>query len=315
MLTFAFRKVAQTLVVLFIVSVACFSLLKQAPGDPVEMSLGSDYSPEAHAALVQQLGLDRPLYEQYLRWAGDFVTGDWGNSFVGRAPIFGMVVLEALPVTLLLASCSLFLALALGVPLGVLAAVRRGSIWDSLSAVYVLTNTSFPSFYLGILLIWGFGVHFQIFPVMGYVSPLQDPLGALWHMALPAITLSAYFVAMIMRVTRAGMVEAMSQPYVAAARARGEPARRVVWVHAMRNVLLPLATVVGLQIGQLIQGAVLTETVFSLPGMGQLITRAVLSREYGVVQAGVMTAALIFVVVNLVIDLLYPLIDPRLRSR
>lgn len=315
MLTFAFRKVAQTLVVLFIVSVACFSLLKLAPGDPVEMSLGSDYSPEAHAALVQQLGLDRPLYEQYLRWAGDFVTGDWGNSFVGRAPIFGMVVLEALPVTLLLASCSLFLALALGVPLGVLAAVRRGSIWDSLSAVYVLTNTSFPSFYLGILLIWGFGVHFQIFPVMGYVSPLQDPLGALWHMALPAITLSAYFVAMIMRVTRAGMVEAMSQPYVAAARARGEPARRVVWVHAMRNVLLPLATVVGLQIGQLIQGAVLTETVFSLPGMGQLITRAVLSREYGVVQAGVMTAALIFVVVNLVIDLLYPLIDPRLRSR
>lgn len=305
----------QTFVVLFVVSVASFSLLKLAPGDPVEMSLGSDYSPEAHAAMVKQLGLDRPVFEQYLRWAGDFVTGDWGTSFVGRAPIFDMVVTEALPVTLLLASCALFLAIVIGIPLGVLAAVRKGSAWDNVSAVFVLTNTSFPSFYLGILMIWGFGVYFQIFPVMGYVSPLEDPLGALYHMVLPAVTLSAYFIAMITRVTRASLIEVMEQPYIAAARARGEPMRRVIWVHGMRNVMLPLVTIIGLQIGQLIQGAVLTETVFSLPGMGQTITRAVLSREYGIVQAGVMTTALIFVITNLVIDLLYPLIDPRLRSR
>ncbi len=315
MLLASLKKIAQTLVVLFVVSVASFTLLKLAPGDPVELALGAEYSREAHAAMTKALGLDRPLVEQYVTWATHFLTGDWGTSYVAHVPIFEHVVKESLPVTLTLAATSLGLAILIGVPLGVLAATRRGGAWDAAAGVFVLTGTSFPSFYLGILLIWGLGVHFAVFPVMGFVAPWEDFGEAVRHMVLPALTLSAYFMAMIMRVTRANLIEVLEQPYVAAARARGEPMRRVVWVHAMRNVAMPLVTVIGLQLGALLQGTVLTETVFSLPGMGQMIARAVLNREYGIVQAGIMCTACLFVLTNLLVDLAYPFLDPRLRPR
>lgn len=315
MLWLATGKILQTLMVLLIVSVVSFTLLKLAPGDPIQIMLGTEYSPEAYASLVKQLGLDRPLVEQYFRWLGNFVAGDWGVSYVSKAPIFQFAFVEALPVTLTLAASALGLAILVGVPLGVLSATRRGSAWDNITAVFTLAGTSFPSFYLGILLIWLFGVKLGLFPTMGFVAPWQNFWDGVAHMTLPAITLSVYFLAMIVRMTRANLVEAMEQPYIAAARARGEPQWRVVWVHGLRNILMPLVTIIGLQLGALLQGAVLTETVFSLPGVGQMITNAVLNREYGVVQAGVMITACLFITTNLLVDLAYPYLDPRLRPR
>ncbi len=315
MLLFAAGKTLQTMMVLLIVSVVCFTLLKLAPGDPIQIMLGTEYSPEAYTSLKTQLGLDRPLVEQYLRWLGNFVMGDWGVSYVSKAPIFQFAVVEALPVTLTLAASALFLAVVVGVPLGVLSATCRGGAWDAITSVFTLTGTSFPSFYLGILLIWLFGVKFGLFPTMGFVAPWEDLWAGIMHMTLPAITLSIYFLAMIVRMTRANLIEVLEQPYIAAARARGEPSWRVVWVHGLRNILMPLVTILGLQLGALLQGAVLTETVFSLPGVGQMITNAVLNREYGIVQAGVMITACLFITTNLLVDLAYPYLDPRLRPR
>ncbi len=315
MLVQALGKIGQTLVVLFIVSVATFGLLKLAPGDPVQIMLGSEYSQEAYESLTIAMGLDRPFLVQYADWAWNFVQGDWGTSFVARTDIFTYGFKEALPVTLTLASFSLAFAILIGVPLGVLSAVRKDTIFDAGSAVFALTGTAFPSFLLGILLIWFFGVKLGWFPVMGYVSPWQDFWGGIYHIILPALTLSTYFIAMITRLTRATLIEVMDQPYITAARARGEPSWRVIWVHGVRNIAMPLVTILGLQLGTLLQGTVLTETVFNMPGIGQMLTSAVLGREYGVVQAGVMMTAFLFIGINLLVDLSYPILNPRLRDR
>ena len=315
MLVQALGKVGQTLVVLFIVSIATFGLLKLAPGDPVQIMLGSEYSQEAYESLTAEMGLDRSFLVQYADWAINFVQGDWGTSFVARTDIFTYGFKEALPVTLTLAFFSLSFAILIGVPLGVLSAVKKDTAFDAGSAVFALTGTAFPSFLLGILLIWFFGVRLGWFPVMGYVSPWQDFWTGIYHMILPGLTLSTYFIAMITRLTRASLIEVLEEPYIAAARARGEPSWRVIWVHGVRNIAMPLVTILGLQLGTLLQGTVLTETVFNLPGIGQMLTSAVLGREYGVVQAGVMMTALLFIGVNLLVDLSYPILDPRLRDR
>ncbi|MDX3926133.1 MAG: ABC transporter permease [Shinella sp.] len=308
-------RIVQTIVVLLIVSGASFSLLKLAPGDPVMLMLGAEFSQESYDSLQHDLGLDRPVLVQYLTWLGNFVTGDWGTSYVSRTDIFTVVVKEALPVTLTLTACSIVLAVAVGVPLGVLSAVRKDSVWDTGVAVFALTGTAFPSFFLGIVLIWLLAVQLGAFPVMGFVAPWDDFRTGMYHMVLPALTLSTYFIGMIVRVTRASLVEVLDQPYIAAARARGEPGWRVVWVHGVRNIAMPVVTMIGLQLGGILQGAVLTETVFSLPGIGQMLTGAVLGREYTLVQAGVMLTATLFIVVNMIVDLSYPLLDPRLRPR
>jgi len=205
-------------------------------------------------------------------------------------------------------------ATAVGVPLGVLAAVRRNSWIDLAASAIAIGGNAFPSFYLGVVLIWVFSVSFQWFPSMGYVSPWSDPLTGLWHLALPALTLGAWYVGLIATVTRASLLEVLSQPYMAAARARGEPGWRVVWVHGMRNVAMPLVTVIGLQLGGMLRGAVMTEVVFTLPGLGMMITSAVQTREYLVVQAGIMITALLFITVNFAVDRTYTLLDPRLRK-
>ena len=315
MLVQALGKIGQTLVVLFIVSVATFGLLKLAPGDPVQIMLGSEYSQEAYESLTAEMGLDRSFLVQYADWAINFVQGDWGTSFVARTDIFTYGFKEALPVTLTLAFFSLSFAILIGVALGVLSAVKKDTAFDAGSAVFALTGTAFPSFLLGILLIWFFGVRLGWFPVMGYVSPWEDFWTGIYHMILPGLTLSTYFIAMITRLTRASLIEVLEEPYIAAARARGEPGWRVIWIHGVRTIAMPLVTILGLQLGTLLQGTVLTETVFNLPGIGQMLTSAVLGREYGVVQAGVMMTALLFIGVNLLVDLSYPILDPRLRDR
>lgn len=315
MLIQALKKLGQTLVVLTLVSIATFGLLKLAPGDPVQIMLGAEYSQESYDSMTRELGLDQPFLVQYADWAANFVQGDWGTSYIARTDIFTYGVKEALPVTLTLAFFSLSFAILIGVPLGVLSAVKKDTVFDAASAVFALTGTAFPSFLLGILLIWFFGVKLQMFPVMGYVSPWEDLRLGIYHMILPGLTLSTYFIAMITRLTRATLIEVLDEPYIAAARARGEPNWRVIWVHGVRNIAMPLVTILGLQLGTLIQGTVLTETVFNLPGIGQMLTSAVLGREYQVVQAGVMMTAFLFIGVNLLVDLSYPILDPRLRDR
>ncbi|WP_459618057.1 ABC transporter permease [Bordetella sp. 2513F-2] len=304
----------QTLLVLLVVSAVSFGFLKLAPGDPVALMLGSDYSRDSYDKLYADLGLDRALPVQYVDWLLRFMQGDWGTSYVSHQDIFEQAVLQALPVTLALAGLSLLIALAVGIPLGVVAAVRRNTWIDMAASTLAIGGNAFPSFYLGVVLIWIFGVSLGWFPTMGFVAPWDDLGSGLWHLTLPAITLGAWYVGLIATVTRSSLLEVLEQPYMAAARARGEPAWRVIWVHGMRNVMMPLVTVIGLQLGGMLRGAVMTEVVFTLPGLGMMITTAVQSREYIVVQAGIMITALLFIVVNFIVDQTYAILDPRLRK-
>ncbi|MCA3070822.1 MAG: ABC transporter permease [Rhodocyclaceae bacterium] len=313
MLNRLFAQVGQTALVLFFVSVASFVFLKLAPGDPVSLMLGSDYNKDSYDKLFTELGLDRPWAAQYASWLGSFVTGDWGRSFVSNEDIFRLAVMQALPVTLCLAAYALVLALLVGIPAGVLSALKRDTWMDLCATGVAVFGNAFPSFYLGIVLIWVFGVGLGWFPTLGFVAPWENLLEGLWYLTLPAITLAAWYIGLIARVTRASLLDVLGHNYILAARARGEGSARVVWVHAMRNVLMPLTTTIGLQLGGMLRGAVMTEVVFALPGLGMMITAATLNREYTVVQAGVMLSGLLFVVVNLVVDQLYTWLDPRLR--
>jgi peptide/nickel transport system permease protein len=306
-------QVGQTALVLFFVSVASFVFLKLAPGDPVSLMLGSDYNKDSYDRLFTELGLDRSWTAQYTTWLGNFVTGDWGRSFVSNEDIFRLAVMQALPVTLCLAAYAMVLALLVGIPAGVLSALKRDTWMDLCATGVAVFGNAFPSFYLGIVLIWVFGVGLGWFPTLGFVAPWEDPLEGLWYLTLPAITLAAWYIGLIARVTRASLLDVLGHSYILAARARGEGATRVVWVHAMRNVLMPLTTTLGLQLGGMLRGAVMTEVVFALPGLGMMITAATLNREYTVVQAGVMLSGLLFVLVNLMVDQLYTWLDPRLR--
>jgi peptide/nickel transport system permease protein len=310
-----FAAIGQTVLVLFIVSIVSFIFLKLTPGDPVTVMLGSDFSQASYDKLYRDLGLDQPWVVQYTHWLGNFVTGDWGNSYVSHQNIFKLVITEALPVTLTLAGASLLIAMVVGIPLGVIAAVKRNSWLDVLASVTAIGGNAFPSFYLGVVFIWVFGVSLGWFPTMGYVSPWTDFSTGIWHLTLPALTLGAWYVGLIAAVTRSSLLEVLDQPYMAAARARGEPQWRVIWVHGMRNVMMPLVTVIGLQLGGMLRGAVMTEVVFTLPGLGMMITQAVQTREYTIVQAGIMITALLFVVVNFIVDQMYVLLDPRLRKK
>jgi peptide/nickel transport system permease protein len=310
-----FAAIGQTVLVLFIVSIVSFIFLKLTPGDPVTVMLGSDFSQASYDKLYRDLGLDQPWVVQYVHWLGNFVMGDWGNSYVSHQDIFKLVITEALPVTLTLAGASLLIAMVVGIPLGVIAAVKRNSWLDVLASVTAIGGNAFPSFYLGVVFIWVFGVSLGWFPTMGYVSPWTDFSTGIWHLTLPALTLGAWYVGLIAAVTRSSLLEVLDQPYMAAARARGEPQWRVIWVHGMRNVMMPLVTVIGLQLGGMLRGAVMTEVVFTLPGLGMMITQAVQTREYTIVQAGIMITALLFVVVNFIVDQMYVLLDPRLRKK
>jgi peptide/nickel transport system permease protein len=315
MLHSASAKLLQTLLVLLIVSAASFAFLKLAPGDPVSIMLGSDYSKASYDQLSHELGLDQPVLTQYGRWLADFLQGDWGTSYITSQDIFELAVMQALPVTLTLAVLSLLVALVVGIPTGVMAALYRNSWVDVAATSLAIGGNAFPSFYLGIILIWVFGVGLGWFPTLGFVAPWEDFWSGLRHLALPAITLGAWYVGLIARITRSSLLEVLGQPYIMAAKARGEPAWRVVWVHGMRNVLMPLVTVIGLQLGGMLRGAVMTEVVFAMPGLGMMITTAVLNREYIVVQAGIMLTGLLFVAVNLAVDQTYQFLDPRLRKR
>lgn len=328
---YAVRRALTVIPVLLGVSVLVFGFIHLIPGDPAQTMLGERATPEKVAAVKKQLGLDRPIYEQYLIYLGKVLRGDLGVSIVRGDPVT-VDLLRRFPATVELATSAILLAIALGIPIGIVSAVWRNSLMDSLSRLWALTGVSMPIFWLGVMLAWFFGVQLRWLPTgfrLGSSTVFEpwtnfvildavlqrnwDVLGdALRHLVLPAVALATIPLAVIARMTRASMLEVLSKDYIRTAEAKGLPQAAVILRHALRNALLPILTVVGLQIGRLLAGAILTETIFSWPGIGLWVYEAIESRDYAIVQGASLFIAVIFVTVNLVTDLLYAAVDPRI---
>jgi peptide/nickel transport system permease protein/oligopeptide transport system permease protein len=302
-LRYVVRRSLHSLLLLLGVSVVVFLLVHFVPGDPATVLLGEQGTPERVAEVRRALELDRPLPAQYWRFVSRAVQGDFGQSIRAMRPVLPYVM-ERLPATLELSAGALLLSAGLGIPLGVLAAVRRRSVWDRLSLNLALLAQSAPSFWVGLLLIALFSVNLGVLPVSGR--------GTVRHLVLPSLTLAIFFLGLVVRLTRSGMLEVLSQDYVRTARAKGLAERLVVFRHALKNAMIPIVTVLGLQVGTLLGGAVVTETVFAWPGMGQLAVQAIYQRDYPVVQAIVLLLGAAFVLINWVVDLTYTFLDPRI---
>ena len=312
MLRVALTRVASLLPILLGISVVTFSLIRMVPGDPVVALLGMEANESSIRALRQQLALDQPLVAQYFAWAGRILTGDFGRSIQGGRDVL-QLLLGALWPTALLSLAALAVSLLISIPAGIVAATRRNSMADYSASFIALCGLSMPSFWLGILLIMGLSIAWPIFPASGYVAPGDDLLAFLRHLVLPAITLGAALAAATMRMTRATMLEVLRADYVRTARAKGLTERSVVWNHALSNARMPIVTLLGIQLGQLLGGVVITETVFSWPGIGKLTVDAIFARDYPVVQGAVLVTATLFVLINLATDLIYTALDPRVR--
>ena len=314
MARFLARRLLHLGPVLLGVSVIVFLVLHLAPGDPAEIMLGANANREDLERLRTQLGLDQTLHVQYVTWIGHVARGDLGRSLWMKRPVLGEV-LERFKATLLLTGTALFLSTVGGIALGIASARRANSLLDRLSAVASLFGASMPTFWLGIVLMVIFSLWLGWLPASGMYAPyggggLRDLLA---HLVLPAITLAAASITIIARLTRAAMLEMLGQDYVRTARAKGLAERPVVWRHALKNALIPIVTVVGVQAGYLLGGAVLTETVFAWPGVGTLVVQGILARDIPLVQGGVLVIALSFVLVNLAVDTLYAWLDPRIK--
>ena len=329
---YAIRRTLTVIPVLLGVSVLVFSFIHLIPGDPAVTMLGERATPERVAQVRQYLGLDRPLFEQYLIYLSKIVRGDLGVSIVRGDPVL-TDLLRRFPATVELAVSAIVLALVFGIPIGIASAVWRRSWIDSLSRVWALTGVSMPIFWLGVMLAWFFGVQLGWLPTgfrLGSGSsyePLtnfvildailqRDPevlADALRHLVLPAVALATIPLAVIARMTRASMLEVLSREYIRTAEAKGLSRRVVILRHALRNALLPVLTVIGLQVGRLLAGAILTETIFSWPGIGRWVYESIGFRDYAIVQGASLFIAVIVVVVNLVTDLLYAAVDPRIK--
>lgn len=298
---------------LLIISVLVFGLQQLLQGDPALVMVGEDADPAAIAAIRKQYWLDRPLPVQYAHWLGNALAGDFGESLRIKEPV-GPMLSAKIPVTITLAACAMAISLAIGVPAGIVAAARRGRAADHAATLIALSGISIPNFWLGILLILLFAVRLGWLPAGGYVSPFQDPLDCLRHIAMPAFVLGAALAAAMMRHTRSAMLTVLRQDYVRTARAKGLPERVVVLKHALRNALVPIITLGSLQLGTLLAGAVLTEQIFTIPGLGKMIVDAVFNREYQVVQAVTLLTGTVTIAMSLVADLLYFLVNPRMRT-
>jgi len=290
-----------------------FVLVRVVPGDPTIVILGDQASPAARAALRERLGLDRPLIVQYGEFMGQIVQGDLGRSLVTNRPIT-TDVWAVLPFTIELTLAALFIGVVVGVPLGVAAAQRRDGFVDWFARLFSLAGLSFPAFVSGILLLIAFAVQLRWFPVISTANA-ADPVERIRALVLPAINLGLIMVAYVTRVTRSGMLKALGEDYIRTARAKGMPHATVVWRHALRNVLVPIVTVVGLYLGVLIGNAVVTEIVFNRPGLGKLIVTALNQRDYALLQGLMVVSAFAIVVANILTDLTYGLVDPRVKTQ
>ena len=312
MLAFLAKRLASILPTLFLVSVLIFGLQQLLPGDPALALAGEDADPNVIAHLRAKFHLDEPIPVRYAFWAGGVLKGDLGESVRIQRPVTELIV-EKLPVTLELAGIAIVIALCIGIPAGVVSAYKRDSAWDYAANVVALWGLSTPNFWLGILLILLFSVTLGWLPASGYVSPLEDLKANLAAMIMPAFVLGNAIAAVLMRHTRSAMLQVLSSDYVRTARAKGLAERRVVLKHALRNALIPIITLGALELGTLLSGAVLTEQVFTIPGFGKLIVDAVFNRDYAVVQGVVLFTATAYIALNLLADIAYVLVDPRIR--
>jgi len=311
--TYVAKRLGFAALMLVGVSIILFTIMRVAPGGPEAVLVGGEFSPEAAAQVRQRLGLDRPLLAQYAGWASAALRGDLGRSFKTNDPV-ATLIFERLGPTLQLTAGALVLALVVAIPLGVLAAVRRGSVWDTLASALALFGVSFPSFWLGIMLILLFSEAWQLLPPSGLSEYGQegDLASRLRHAVLPTLTLGLIQMASFMRFTRSSLLEVLGQDYIRTARAKGLGQPRVIWRHALRNALIPVVTIVSLSLPTLVGGAVLTETVFAWPGIGRLAVGAVFERDYPVIMGVNLLVATIVISANLITDLAYCVIDPRI---
>jgi peptide/nickel transport system permease protein len=312
MRSFVLHRAGAALIVLALSSVLIFIGLRALPGDPALALAGESRDPAALAAIRDKYGLDKPLPVQYVTWLSHVVRGDMGESSKSGLPVVD-TVLDRLPVTLELAFLSLVIALALGIPAGVLAAVKPGSAFDFAGSSLALIGLSVPHFWLGLMLILLVSVQLGLLPASGYVPFFEDPIGNLERMIMPALVLGTSVAAIVMRQMRSAMLDSLGADYVRTARAKGLPERSVIWSHGLRNSLLTVVTVIGLQLGILISGAVVTEQIFVIPGFGKLTLDSVLQRDFALVQAVVLVVTFGYVLINFLVDLLYSVLNPRIR--
>jgi peptide/nickel transport system permease protein len=308
------RRVAAMLFAILFLTALVFFLMQAVLGDPVVLMLGQDADPQTIARIRQDLGFDRPAYVQYADWLGRLVRGDWGRSFRTGQPVFEAVV-GRLPVSLELGLLSLVLALALALGLGILAAIRPHTATDFGIGVLTAFGTATPNFWIGILLILAFALYLRILPSAGTVPLAEDPLGHFRALVLPTITLSAAYFANLARLVRAKMLETLDSDYVRTARAKGMREARVLWGHALRNSLLPVLSILGVSIARLYGGAVVTETIFALPGTGVLLVDSILGRDFPVVQGLIIVITIGVFLTNFLIDIAYAIVDPRVRHQ
>jgi peptide/nickel transport system permease protein len=307
-----FGRLGSIVTTLLVLSLVVFSLQLLLPGDPATILAGEDRSPETLAAIRERFGLDQPLPVQYLRWLSGVLQGDLGKSMRFNETVAGLLAAK-LPVTCQLAAMALMFAIIFGVSAGIVAAVYEGTAVDHALSTINVVAFSIPSFWLGILLIMVVSVQWGLLPASGYVSPLADPLQSFRTMLMPAAVLGSHLAAVLMRHTRSAMLEALNADYVRTALAKGMPRWQIVLRHALRNALVPVVTLGALEFGQLLGGSVLTEYVFTIPGIGKLLVDSVFNRDYPVVQGVVMCSGVIYITLNLIADLAYVLLDPRTR--
>ncbi|WP_233237323.1 ABC transporter permease [Bordetella sp. LUAb4] len=312
MIKLILRRVIVAIPTLILVSIIVFTLQKLLPGDPVLTLAGEERDPAVLDYLREKYHLNDPMPVQYVAWVKQVLTGDLGKSLRTDVPVTELIA-QKLPVTLQLAAMAMVLALIVGIPTGILAAVRKGKLTEYGANVAALSGMSIPNFWLGIILIMVVSVQLRWLPASGYVSPSEDFWLSMKTMLMPAIVLSTSLAAYLMRHTRSSMLEALGADYVRTARAKGVSPRNVVLRHALRNALMPIITLVTLLFGELLAGAVLTEQVFTIPGFGKLVVDAVFNRDYAVVQGVVLCVAVGFIAMNLLADILYIVVNPRLR--
>jgi peptide/nickel transport system permease protein len=326
MLDFIARRLISIIPVLAVVAVFVFLMLRLTPGDPAAVIAGDNATSDQIAAIREKLGLDQPIWQQFGIWIGDILRGNFGESYFFKKTVAELIAQRVEP-TLALSICTMIIALSIALPLGVLAAYRHGSLVDRVVMGFSVMGFSVPSFVIGYCLIYAFAIarwDFEIFgvsfdfggswmPVQGYVRIGQDFWGFLYHLILPSVTLGIIFMALIARITRASVLEVLNEDYIRTARAKGLSNRVVLMRHALRNAAVPILTVIGIGIALLIGGSVVTESVFGLPGLGRLTVEAVLSRDFPTIQTVILLFSVVYVLINLLIDIGYTLFDPRIR--
>jgi peptide/nickel transport system permease protein len=309
---YALRRLAESAVTFVLVTIVVFLGIRALPGDPARALAGEESDPAALAEIRRSFGLDEPLHMQYVRYVGNAVTGDLGRSARTGLPV-AETIGHALPVTLQLAVFSILIAALIGIGAGVVAAVRRRTMSEWAANSVALLGLSIPNFWFGLMAVLLFAIAYPILPASGYVSFFDSPVESFRHLLLPAVVLGSGLAAVIMRQTRSAMLEALGTDYVRTARAKGLGGSQVILGHALRNSLIVVTTIVGLQLGALISGAVVTEQIFVLPGFGKLTIDAVFTRDYPMIQGVVLVTATAYIGINLLVDLLYSVIDPRIR--